>query len=257
MFERDFDEFVEQLDGTISLNPNWKPLQPVGKALFFKAMEPYSMAQVSAALTAHIRDTKSGMFQPTPAHLIAQIQGAAGNDGRPGAEEAWAIALTSRDEADTVVWTAETAEAFAICSPIFPDEVGARMAFKEAYNRLVAAARLTGKPSTWSISLGWDVKKRESVIERAHVAGLLAAPAVRAFFPKYSGATAAPGAECPEGLKKVKEALAQIQDGWAKAAENRAAEVAAEREAEAARKAEIAGQVAAYQQNVIPLKAQA
>jgi hypothetical protein len=243
--------FLEMLTDTLA--SYGKPL-PEGALLaaWWSNLEPFPLRIVAMAFSEY--RAENGEFPPVPAGIAKRCKLM---DGRPGAEEAWAIALTSRDEADTVVWTAETAEAFAICSPIFPDEVGARMAFKEAYSRLVAAARLTGKPSVWSVSLGWDVQKREAVIERAHVAGLLAAPAVRALLPNYSGAAAAPGAECPEGLKKVKEALAQIQDGWAKAAENRAAEVAAEREAEAARKAEIAGQVAAYQQNVIPLKAQA
>lgn len=256
MFERDFDEFVELLDGTISLNPNWKPLQPVGKALFFKAMEPYTLNQVSAALTAHIRDTKAGMFQPTPAHLIAQIQSSAGNDGRPTAEEAWAIALTSRDESDTVVWTAETAEAFLLCQPILSlgDEVGARMAFKDAYNRLVTAARAAGKRATWSASLGWDVTKREAVLKRAQVAGMLPAPTVHALLPNHSGmkTTEEP---YPEGLARLKEELKKLQDGWSRNAERRAADVAAEREAEARRKQEIADKVAAYQQNVTPLRA--
>jgi hypothetical protein len=244
-------QFVEMLTDTLASYA--KPL-PEGALLaaWWRDLELFPLRIVAMAFSEY--RAENGEFPPVPAGIAKRCKLM---DGRPGAEEAWAIALTSRDEADTVVWTTETAEAFAICSPIFPDEVGARMAFKEAYNRLVAAARLAGKPSAWSVSLGWDVQKREAVIERAHVAGLLAAPVVHALLPNYSGATTAPGAECPEGLKKVKEALAQIQDGWAKAAENRAAEVAAEREAEAARKAEIAGQVAAYQQNVIPLKAQA
>lgn len=258
MSENDFDGFVELLDGVISLNPNWKPLQPVGKALFFKAMAPYSMEQVSAALTAHIRDTKVGMFQPTPAHLISKIEKMAGGDGRPDADEAWAIAITSRDESDTVVWTAETAEAFAICAPILNlgDEVGARMAFKDAYNRLVSTARLTGKPASWNVSLGWDAGKREAALERAHVAGLLSAPAVQTLLPNYSGAGSQPQESSPEGLRMVKEALKGLQDGWTKAIERKAAEREIEREAEAKRKAEIAEQVAEYAQNVIPIKAQ-
>lgn len=257
MFKHDFDSFATLIDGAISINPNWKPIPAAGKALFFRAMEAYSLEQVSAALTAHIRDPKAGMFQPTPAHLIAHINGANGGDQRPGADEAWAIAITSRDESETVIWTREMAEAFALCSPVLQmgDEVGARMAFKDAYMRLIAMSRANGVPAKWNASLGWDVAKREAAVQKAQTAGLLPAPTVQALLPNYAG----PGVDepCPEGLKRVKEELARLQDGWARANERRAAEVAAEREAQAAKKREIAEQVAAYETNVIPMRAQA
>lgn len=249
MRSEDFDEFAQLLDDAydlIGVGQN-KIISGGAKSMFFAAMSKYPMEVVRAALSAHCLHKERGRFTPKPADLIEQIEGMTGGDGRPAADEAWAIALTSRDEADTVVWTAETAEAFAICSPVFPDEVGARMAFKEAYNRLVSAARMAGKPASWNASLGWDVKKREAALERAHVAGLLAAPAVQALLPNYSGAGAATQEGSPEGLKKVKEALAGLQDGWAKAAERRAAKAEARRQEEAKRKAEIAAQVAAYE----------
>lgn len=256
MFERDFDSFAALLDGAISLNPNWKPIPAAGKALFFRAMAPYSIEQVSAALTAHICDPKAGMFQPTPAHLIAHINGSSGADKRPGPDEAWAVAITSRDESETVIWTQEMAEAFALCQPVLQmgDEVGARMAFKDAYNRLVAAARQEGRPAKWSASLGWDVAKREAAVTKAETAGLLPAPTVKALLPNYS--SSADYDVCPEGLKRVKEELAKLQDGWAKAAERRQAELAAKRYALEQKKADIAAQVEQYS-NVVQLKAQA
>src|SRR5690606_674981 len=158
---------------------------PAGIAMFFKAMGPYSLAQFEAALMAHVRDPKAGMFQPTPAHLIGHINGSEQGDGRPGADEAWAITLTSQDEAETVAWTQEMAEAFAICQPVLQngDEVGARMAFKDAYNRLLAAARTANAPAKWSASLGWDQDKREAVLTKASSAGLLPAPTVAALLP--------------------------------------------------------------------------
>lgn len=251
MRSEDFDEFAQLLDDAydlIGVGQN-KIISGGAKSMFFAAMSKYPLEVVRAALSAHCLHKERGRFTPKPADLIEQIEGMTGGDGRPAADEAWAIALTSRDEADTVVWTAETAEAFAICSPVLAtgDEVGARMAFKDAYNRLVNAARMAGKPASWSASLGWDANKREAALERAHVAGLLAAPAVQALLPNYSGAGSTTQEGSPEGLKRVKEELAKLQDGWAKAAERRAAEAEARRQEEAKRKAEIAAQVVAYE----------
>lgn len=89
------------------------------------------------------------------------------DDGRPGAEEAWG--MIPQDEWKTVVWCDEMAEAWGIASSILSagDEVGARMAFKEAYNRLIREARSSGvKPHYW-VSLGHDIHGREHVIREA------------------------------------------------------------------------------------------
>lgn len=250
MRNEDFDEFAQLLDDAydlIGVGAN-KVISGGAKSMFFAAMAPYPLEVVRAALSAHCLHRERGRFTPKPADLIEQIEGMTGGDGRPGADEAWAIAITSRDEAETVVWTAEAAEAFSICYPVLQlgDEVGARVAFKDAYNRLVNAARAARKPAKWNVSLGWDAKRREEAIKRAHVAGLLSAPAVKAMLPNYSSTDDEEQEECPRGLKTVQEAVAKLQDGWAKAAERREAERVAEREAEAQRKQEIAAQVAEY-----------
>jgi hypothetical protein len=251
MFDRDFDDFANLLDGVISLNPNWKPVNPAGKALYFRAMAAYSLEQITSAMTAHIRDPKVGMFQPTPAHLIAKIEQQSDAADRPGADEAWAIALTSRDESDTVVWTTEMAEAFALCGPVLAmgDEVGARMAFKDAYTRLVNQAKAAGKPVTWNVSMGWDAGKREAALEKAKVAGLLSAPAARVLLPNH--APEAIAEPCPEGLKRVKEELAKLQAGWAERDARRAAEREAERKVEQEKKDRIAEQVQQYSKSAV------
>ena len=257
MHNQDFNEFSDLLDSAydlIGVGAN-KTISSGAKAMFFKAMGGYTIEQFRFALTAHCMDKQRGRFTPKPADIIEQLDGLGGGDHRPGADEAWAIALTSRDEAETVIWTEEMAEAFALCSPVLQmgDEVGARMAFKDAYSRLVSSARHAGKPAKWSASLGWDSAKREAVIQKAQTAGLLPAPVVHALLPNHS---AAEFDDCPEGLKRVKEELAKLQDGWAKAAEQRAAAQAAERYATEQKKADIAAQVEQYE-NVVQLKVQA
>jgi hypothetical protein len=254
MRNEDFDEFARLLDDAydlIGVGAN-KIISGGAKSMFFAAMAPYPLDVVRAALNAHCLHKERGRFTPKPADLIEQIEGMTGGDGRPGADEAWAIAITSRDEAETVVWTAEAAEAFSICSPVLQlgEKVGARVAFKDAYNRLVNAARIAGKPAAWNVSLGWDVGRREAAIEKATVAGLLPAPTAHALLPHHIGKDGKAITEmCPEGLTRLKAEMAKMKDAWTAAAERRAAELEAQREAEAKRKQEIAAKVAAYGKN--------
>jgi len=147
-------------------------------AAWWLALKPYPFDVVSRAFSAHMAAER---FPPAPAHVLALL-GQGGGDGRPAADEAWATALASRDEADTVVWTEETAQAFAACRPVLAlgDEVGARMAFKAAYDRLVAAARREHRPTAWQVSLGWDQERRQKVVASAVQQGLLPAPAAAA-----------------------------------------------------------------------------
>lgn len=176
MRDQDFDAFAAMLDDVRALLPSGQPaLSATAKAMFFRALGAHGIAEVRAALDAHVRDPQRGRFAPTPADVIAQIEGLASNDGRPGAEEAWAMALHARDEAETVVWTAEMAEAWSIARGVFElgDEVGARMAFREAYTRLVEDARRSHMPAAWSVSLGFDLERRTLAITVAVHAGRL------------------------------------------------------------------------------------
>jgi hypothetical protein len=244
MVERDFDEFAELLDSAYDLIGSGanKVISAGAKSMFFAAMATYSLETVRGALNAHCMDRVRGRFTPKPADLIEQIEASASNDGRPGAEEAWAIALTSRDEADTVVWTAECAEAFGLCQPVLSmgDEVGARMAFKEAYTRIVAQARAERRPAQWLTSAGWDVGRRTAAISKAVRAGLLPAPVV--------GLLAAPDDGPPD--EKARAQLAAIKQMLAESEAKKAVEYQAaldkERADTAEFKARTAQQVADY-----------
>ena len=66
---------------------------------FWPALERYELADVEAAIQAHIADPDAGRFPPTPAHLIAAMPGAR----TLAADEAWALALQSFDEAASVM----------------------------------------------------------------------------------------------------------------------------------------------------------
>lgn len=165
-------QFLQILTGAMA--SYGKPLPEAGiLAAWWSNLEQYSLRDVATALQAYCDEV--GEFVPVPAGIAMRCKLL---DGRPGPEEAWAISLTSSNEGDTVVWTAECAEAFALAKPILAlgDEVGARMAFKEAYARLVTQARAERRPAAWCVSEGWDQVKRVAVVKRAITAGLLPVP---------------------------------------------------------------------------------
>jgi hypothetical protein len=174
MREADIPEFTAMLDAVCSLLSRGAYVpSPANTALFFRALGRYDLAEVRAAFDAHVSDPQRGRFVPVPADVIAQLDGLATHDGRPGADEAWAIALRAVDEADTVVWTDETAQAWAIARTVLDagDEVGARVAYRDAYNRLVDEARAARRPAAWNASLGFDPDRRAAAIVEAKAAG--------------------------------------------------------------------------------------
>jgi hypothetical protein len=183
MRKEDFDEFAQLLDAAYDLigkTPAAKVISATSKALFFQALQEYPLPQVRAAIAAHIKDPESGKFTPSPAHLVEKIERhTAARDSRPGPEEAWAIALASQDEAETVVWTGETAEAFRIAQPVLAASgaISGRKTFLEAYTRLTEAARVAKRPVKWSAHLGWDSTRQAVVLHKAIQQGLLPAPA--------------------------------------------------------------------------------
>lgn len=240
MRESDAGPFVALLRDVFGLYPTAKPLTEGQVAMFFRSCAAYSLEHVRAALDAHVRDPQRGRFPPVPADVIAQLQAAAENDGRPGPEEAWAIARRATDEAATVVWTAEMAQAWSVAIPLLGsrDDVGARMAFREAYQRLVAEARAGGTPPRWSASLGWDEQQRAQAIGQAVQLGYLPREELLALpGPKVALASAMP----PE----VRAKLLELRE----AIDARAATLAidtSERDALAERKAQVQQRVDTY-----------
>lgn len=213
----DFDEFHAMLSECLSM---WSGPPSAGiTATWFRTLAGYDLPTLSAAFTGHMRDPVNGKFQPLPGHIIEQIERAAKNDGRPGVEEAWAISLAARDERDTVVWTNECAQAWGMAAPVMDigDEVGARMAFKEAYARLVAEARARREPASWEMSEGFDKDRRRAAILHAIEAGRIPAgryPAVEYAVPLLLGSSATVG--MPE---EVRQRLADLREQFSRRAE--------------------------------------
>lgn len=99
-----------------------------------------------------------------PVAFIRRMAGAgAQQDGRPGPEEAWArMPKGERMEDDSVVWCEEERIAYSACRSLLlgGDQIGARMAFKERYERELAEARSQGRPLRWIMSAGYDIGHR-------------------------------------------------------------------------------------------------
>lgn len=180
---RDLRDFAQMLDKVWGLKG--QTLTADQKKTYFEALGAHELAEVRAGLNAHVQDPERGQFLPMPADIIRQILRLVATDGRPGADEAWATALRSADETDTVVWTEETQQAWAAARPVFDrgDEIGARMAFRQAYDRLVAGARERRVPPVWVVSEGFDAGKRAIALTRAADLRQLPAPIVAALLP--------------------------------------------------------------------------
>lgn len=244
----DFVNFSRVLDAAYSLHS--KALSADARALFFAALGKFSLADVRKAFSAHISDPQRGQYPPKPADLIAHLAGDATKDGRPDANEAWAIALRSRDERDTVVWTQECAQAFTIASAVLDegDEVGARMAFKASYERLIEAARAQGSKAQWVKSLGHDPYLREQVLTDAVRAGRLLLADVKTVVP----ALAAPVEnmdphKAAVNLARLRQIVGAMPSTREKLARVKAEEAERERECLETAKRETARRVAEYE----------
>lgn len=118
---------------------------------------------VADALKACRRDVTGKL---TLGAIMQRIQVA---DGRPGRDEAWAIALASTDEYDTVVMTDEIQLALSAARPVLDvgDKIGAKFAFLSAYDRLILQARAEGRPVQWHVSIGFDACRRVVAVNAA------------------------------------------------------------------------------------------
>lgn len=136
-------------------------LNEVQMKMYWETLKELSIEEVEKACFSLLKTSK---FFPVPSEIIELIPSSS-NYYHIGADEAWAIALESFDEDITVAITKEIAEARGIALPIWKsgDEIGARMAFRSAYGRLISKDE---KPK-WFISLGNLRRLREDGITKA------------------------------------------------------------------------------------------
>lgn len=136
---------------------------------WWTTLKPYPFAAIERGFSVHGRISR---YSPKPADIIDFINQ---HDGRLSADEAWAQVIKASDENVSMMWTDEMREAWFHCKPVFDsgDEIGARMAFRQHYSRLLDAARLQGRPVKYEISLGFDLDSRKQVVERAVAIGVI------------------------------------------------------------------------------------
>ncbi|VWB88726.1 hypothetical protein BLA13014_04108 [Burkholderia aenigmatica] len=206
MNDHDKREFMDELN--LAFQAARQPLpSPQVLRLFWDRLAPYPLRMVLNAIGRHIDASE---FAPTPASILKHLPKM--SDGRPEADEAWAIAIRSADERETVVWTQEIAEAWAIASPVFAtDEIGARMAFKAAYSRILDRNRGLNATPQWVVSQGFDAQRRLEAVEHAVRAGRLQLTHAQAVVPLLaSEADPAPGVDVEANLARLKAIVAGV-----------------------------------------------
>jgi hypothetical protein len=222
-------------------------LSPTAAALMVRDLSVYPMDVLERAL-ARVRTEHTGKL--TPKAIIDRIDEVA---GRPTANEAWAMAMSAQDERNTVVWTQEASDAWAIAKPIADsgDMVGARMAFIAAYDRLVRTAREERRMPVVTVSLGWDEQLRAVALEKAVKAGYLSDEAALEYAPQQSALTwvdsvklltgdVQPGhLATPEQREKLRQLRDELAAKSARRAEESAARAKAENDALTERKREV------------------
>lgn len=158
---------VRQLAATAELLGH--AITPAAAAMLANDLSAYPREALARALY-RVRTEHGGKL--TPKAIMDRLDEAM---GRLAPNEAWSLALKASDERETVVWPKEAEEAWVAASPVAAagDMVGARMAFLSAYERLVRNAREARELPQMRVSIGWDVPRRQTAIERAMQLGYI------------------------------------------------------------------------------------
>lgn len=133
-----------------------KEFSPAAASVFLSDLAGYDKAAVMAALVRCRRELRGPL---TIEAVVSRI-----DDGRPTADEAWA--LLPFDESTTVVWTTEMQIAWGVALTLLQerDRTAARLAFRDRYNAAVAQARNEKIPAAWIVSFGSDRLGAEAVL---------------------------------------------------------------------------------------------
>lgn len=166
-------DFVILLKATLEVFG--QSLSEAAVSVWWASLEGYDLDAVKGGFSAHITDPERGRYAPKPADIIAKIP-----TGHPSPEEAWSMVHQALgDEGATLVLTEPMRTAFWAADALAGDKIAARMAFLEVYRREVASA----PAPRWGVIAGWDMQRRQDVIDKAVSAGRLSLAAARQFLP--------------------------------------------------------------------------
>jgi hypothetical protein len=163
MRDADKAKFLKIMGATFAIFDKTATTETIG--LWWKLLAVYEVEDVEQAFARYL-SSPEGRFSPKPASII-DIINAMRPDGRPGADEAWA--MIPMDEYTSAVMTQEMAEALHVAQPLLDagDKIAARMSFREAYNRIVDTNKRNGVKPSWFPSLGQDKEGRDTVLAEA------------------------------------------------------------------------------------------
>lgn len=167
MANSDFtDRLIEELIGSAEVTGS--QITRSAAMMMIAELYHYPAAQVFGALARCRRELKPREF--TLQAILTRL-----DDGRPGPEEAWAS--MPKSESESAVLTQEQLIAWGICVDLFyaGDKIAARMAFKEAYARLISEARVERRQPEFVISLGTEKSGRAAALAAGASAGRITA----------------------------------------------------------------------------------
>jgi len=158
-----------------------KEITPTIKRLYWEDLGEMPIELVEAAIQSHRRDPDRGRYFPKPADIIAKMP----MQSDPTANEAWGLCMTSFDEEESVCISDAIFDARLAAAPMWNDgdKIGARMAFKDAYERAMAVRKAKGERPMWSLSVGHDPQRRIEATKAAVKAGLLSHEAAKNYLP--------------------------------------------------------------------------
>lgn len=174
--------FADMLAGLLDIYG--RTLTPASAGLWWAAFERHSLEDVGVAFSRYTQDSTQGRYPPTPAAVLGCLPTSMA-DTRLCADEAWALALEALDETASVCLTNEMLDAVVVAKTVWEtgDKIGARMAFKGAYERITSERRMQGRAPTWQLSLGDDAEGRVRAAQEALRLGRLPLERVKAYLP--------------------------------------------------------------------------
>lgn len=150
-------------------------MTPAGARLLAADLAKYPEAQVIGALRRCRMELRGRL---TVEAIVMRL-----DDGRPTADEAWSI--WPHTEGPSAILNNEIAESMETARFLLDegDKVGARLAFRDAYNKRIQQGRDTGEPPQWFVSLGHNKQERHDVVLQAVKLGRISQDQAQAMLP--------------------------------------------------------------------------